>query len=594
MRNDVPPRLFDLVPYYINRYGDHHDCLFGGKINGKWVKYDGVSFKEITDNISYGLLKLGVRRGDRIALIANNCPEWNMIDFAVQQIGAIIIPIYPTISQSDYEYIFRHSETKVAFIYNKLIFNKIKAIPEGMSLVETIFAIRPTEGVKSLSELVELGKASRDRAALETIENEIKTDDIATIIYTSGTLGLPKGVMLTHDNILSMVRNLCPVYTVNETHDSISYLPLSHIYERAIIYCHVYLGTATYYVENIGTILNDIQDIKPKSFSSVPRLIERIFSNIMRNGQKLKGPQKRLFDWAMLLAERYDETGKDNGYFYKKELKIADRLVYSKVRKMFGGRLEFIIVGGASIQPRLVKVFSAFGIPIVEGYGLTETSPVIATNSLVTGKIKAGTVGEPLSNQTVKISEKGEILVKGDNVFTGYYKDEENTRSAFDADGFFHTGDIGEFDNDGMLRITGRIKEIFKTSMGKYVSPALLESKICESPFISQIMVVGENQKFAGALIVPNFDYVKIWCEENGTVFTSGKESIKNQDVISCFRNEIEKYNKEFGDYEQIKKFELIDHEWTIEAGEMTPSLKLRRSVIIQRYSAEIERIFSE
>lgn len=594
MRNDVPPRLFDLVPYYINRYSDHHDCLFGGKINGKWVKYDGVSFKEITDNISYGLLKLGVRRGDRIALISNNCPEWNMIDFAVQQIGAIIIPIYPTISQSDYEYIFRHSETKIAFIYNKLIFNKIKAIPEGTSLVGTIFSIRPTEGVKPLSELIGLGKANQDKTALEDIKNEIKPDDIATIIYTSGTLGLPKGVMLTHDNILSMVRNLCPVYTVNETHDSISYLPLSHIYERAIIYCHVYLGTATYYVENIGTILNDIQDIKPKSFSSVPRLIEKIFSNIMRNGQKLKGPQKRLFDWAMLLAERYDETGKDNGYFYKKELKIADRLVYSKVREMFGGRLEFIIVGGASIQPRLVKVFSAFGIPIVEGYGLTETSPVIATNSLVTGKIKAGTVGEPLANQVVKISDKGEILVKGDNVFVGYYKDDEKTREAIDADGFFHTGDLGEFDNDGMLKITGRIKEIFKTSMGKYVSPALLESKICESPFISQIMVVGENQKFAGALIVPNFDYVKMWCEENGTVFTSGEESIKNQDVISCFRNEIEKYNKEFGDYEQIKKFELIDHEWTIEAGEMTPSLKLRRKVIIERHAAEIERIFAE
>lgn len=594
MRNDIPPRLFDLVPYYINRYGDHHDCLFGGKINGKWVKYDGVSFKEITDNISYGLLKLGVRRGDRIALISNNCPEWNMIDFAVQQIGAIIIPIYPTISQSDYEYIFRHSETKIAFIYNKLIFNKIKAIPEGTSLVGTIFSIRPTEGVKPLSELIGLGKANQDKTALEDIKNEIKPDDIATIIYTSGTLGLPKGVMLTHDNILSMVRNLCPVYTVDETHDSISYLPLSHIYERAIIYCHVYLGTATYYVENIGTILNDIQDIKPKSFSSVPRLIEKIFSNIMRNGQKLKGPQKRLFDWAMLLAERYDETGKDNGYFYKKELKIADRLVYSKVRKIFGGRLEFIIVGGASIQPRLVKVFSAFGLPIVEGYGLTETSPVIATNSLVTGKIKAGTVGEPLANQVVKISDKGEILVRGDNVFVGYYKDDEKTREAIDADGFFHTGDIGEFDNDGMLKITGRIKEIFKTSMGKYVSPALLESKICESPFISQIMVVGENQKFAGALIVPNFDYVKIWCEENGAVFTSGKESIKNQDVISCFRNEIEKYNKEFGDYEQIKRFELIDHEWSIEAGEMTPSLKLRRSVIIERHAAEIGRIFSE
>lgn len=594
MRNGVPPRLFDLIPYYINRYGDHHDCLFGGKVNGKWVRYDGVSFKEATDNISYGLLKLGVRRGDRIALIASNCPEWNMIDFAIQQIGAICVPIYPTISQSDYEYIFRHSETKIAFIYNKLIFNKIKEISGDISSVGSIFSIRLTEGVKSLSELIELGRANQDKAALEAIENEIKTDDIATIIYTSGTLGLPKGVMLTHDNILSMVRNLCPVYTVDETHDSISYLPLSHIYERAIIYCHVYLGTATYYVENIGTILNDIQEIRPKSFSSVPRLIEKIFSNIVRNGRKLKGPQKRLFDWAMLLTEKYDETGKDNGYFYKKELKIADRLIYRKIRNTFGGRLEFIIVGGASIQPRLVKVFSAFGIPLVEGYGLTETSPVIATNSLVTGKIKAGTVGEPLVNQVVKISDKGEIIVKGDNVFAGYYKDEEKTREAIDADGFFHTGDIGEFDADGMLRITGRIKEIFKTSMGKYISPALLESKVCESPLVSQILVVGENQKFAGALIVPNFDYVRAWCEENGIACKSNEEMIKNHEVMNYFRNEIARYNKEFGDYEQIKRFELIDHEWSIEAGEMTPSLKLRRKVIIQRHAAEIGRIFSE
>jgi len=589
---DVPDRLFDLIPIYINRYSERHDCLFAGKVDGKWVKFDGKTVKETTDYISFGLLKLGVKRGDRIALIAANCPEWNMIDFAAQQIGAICIPIYPTISQSDYEYIFKHSEAKIVFAYSKLIYNKILSITENISSIESIFSIRPIEGVRPLSELIELGKNNRDKATLDAIESSINTDDIATIIYTSGTLGLPKGVMLSHRNILSMVRHLCPIYTVDETHDVICYLPLSHIYERAINYCHIYLGTETYYVENVGSILQDIQEIKPKSFSSVPRLIEKLYSGIIRKGMMLKGSRSHIFRWAMLLAENYDETKRNNSLFYKKELKLADRLVYNEIRQMFGGRLEFIITGGAAIQPRLVKIFSAMGIPLIEGYGLTETAPVIATNSIVTRKIKAGTVGEPLVNQTVKIAENGEILVKGDNVFKGYYKDEESTREAFDENGFFHTGDIGEFDEDGMLRVTGRIKEIFKTSMGKYVSPALLESKVSESPFISQIMVVGENQKFAGALVVPNFDYLKNWCKDNGIAFTSNSEIIKNQKVINLYHKEIGKYNKKFGDFERIKKIELLAQEWTIEAGEITPSLKLKRKVLLQKYAAEINRIF--
>ncbi|MCQ2309905.1 MAG: long-chain fatty acid--CoA ligase [Bacteroidales bacterium] len=591
---DVPPRLFDLIPLYINRYSGRHDCLFGGKVNGKWMKYDGKTVKEVTDNISFGLLKLGVKRDDKIALIANNCPEWNMIDLAAQQIGAICVPIYPTISQSDYEYIFNHSEAKIIFISGRLIYNKITSMTKDTSSIGSLFSIKPVEGVRHLDELIELGKANQDRAALDAIEASIKTDDIATIIYTSGTLGQPKGVMLSHKNILSMIRQLHPVYPIDETHDQICYLPLSHIYERTINYGRIFLGTATYYVENIGRILQDIQEIKPKSFSSVPRMIEKIYSGIMRKGLMQKGLQRNIFKWAMSLAERFDETRRSNGFFYRKKLRLADMLVYGKIRQMFGGRLELIIVGGAAIQPRLVKIFGAIGIPLIEGYGLTETSPVVATNSIVTGKLKAGTVGEPLSAQTVRIAENGEILVKGDNVFAGYYKDEEKTREAIDADGFFHTGDIGEFDEDGMLKITGRIKDIFKTSMGKYVSPALLESKVCESPFVSQMLIVGENQKFAGALIVPSFDYVKAWCEENGIACKSNKEMIKNHEVINCFRNEIAKYNKEFGDYEQIKRFELIDHEWSIEAGEMTPSLKLKRNVIIERHAAEIGRIFSE
>lgn len=590
---DVPPRLFDLLPRYIEKYG-YKDNLFAGKVNGQWVKYDGKKFYEITNSISYGLLKLGVKKGDRIALIATNAPEWNMIDFAIQQVGAICVPIYPTISHDDYEHIFKHSESSIVFITNKNLYNKVADIIENTLTIKDVYFIKQTEGHKSLQDLIDLGNNNIDVNRLKEVEDSVDNSDVATIIYTSGTMGTPKGVMLTHRNIQSIIEYLCPLYPIDETHDTISYLPLSHIYERAVQYCHVYLGCSTYYVENVGTIVDTMAEIKPHHFSSVPRLIEKVYHTIVRKGRKLTGFKKTIFFWALDLAERYDETKRNNGWLYLQKLKIADKLVFKEWRKVFGGNLQLIISGGAAIQPRLVKIFSALGIQLTEGYGLTETSPVIASNSLTLGKLKAGTVGVVMGNQDVRIAENGEILVKGPNVMLGYYKDDEKTKEAIDEDGYFHTGDKGCFDEDGLLKITGRIKEIFKTSMGKYISPVLIENKIKESPFIGEILVIGEGQKFATALIYPNFEHLKSWCNIKNIPYTNDTEMVKNKDVIMRFRKEIDKYNASLGDYEQVKKFEIIAKEWTIESGEMTASLKPRRSKIMKNYSDLIDKIYAE
>ena len=592
-RPDVPPRLFDLVPRYIEKYG-YKDCLFAGKVNKQWVKYDGKKFYEITNSISYGLLKLGVKKGDRIALIANNAPEWNMIDFAIQQVGAICIPIYPTISHDDYKYIFNHSEASIAFFTNKHLYSKVADIIADIPTIKETYLIRAGEDMKSLQDLIDIGNDNKDVDTLEARKAEVKNEDVATIIYTSGTTGTPKGVMLTHRNILSIVEYLCPLYPIDETHDTISYLPLSHIYERAVQYCHIYLGCSTYYVENLGAIIDTMAEVKPQHFTSVPRLIEKVYHTIVRKGHKLTGFKKTIFFWALRLAERYDETKKHNGWFYLQKLKIADKLVFKEWRKVFGGNLKLIISGGAAIQPRLTKIFTAIGIQLSEGYGLTETSPVIASNSLTLGKLKSGTVGVVMDNQEVMIAENGEILVKGPNVMLGYYKDEEKTREAIDENGYFHTGDKGCFDEDGLLKITGRIKEIFKTSMGKYVSPVLIENKIKESPFIGEMLVIGEGQKFAAALIYPNFEHLKSWCNIKGIPYTTDEEMIQSKDIIMRFRKEIDKYNATLGDYEQVKKFELIAKEWTIESGEMTASLKPRRSKIMANYADLVEKIYAE
>jgi len=592
---DIPARVFDLVPHFVEKYG-YKDDMVACKDNGEWVKYSGQKFAELTDAISVGLIQLGVMPGDRVGVISNNCPQWNMVDFAAQQAGAILVPIYPTVRHSDYEHIINHAAPKVIFVEGKLIYGKVRDIIETMEERPAVISFKEVEDVKSIDAFI--GEVKVDEALkkeLKAREDAVDTDDVATIIYTSGTLGMPKGVMLTHRNLMQDVAYYGPHFPVPPSHKIVSFLPLSHILERSVFYTHVFLGNSTYYVENFGTIMRDIADVKPNHFLTVPRVIEKAYNSIMRKGEKMKGLKKKVFNWAFDLADRYDETGRNNGKFYLWKLHWADCLVFKEVKKAFGGNLEFIISGGAALHPRLVKLFAAMGIPIIEGYGLTETSPVISVNSRTRRIIKAGTVGVTCRNLDVQIApETGEILVKGSSVMKGYYKDEEQTREAIDEKGYFHTGDIGEFDEDGLLKITGRMKEVFKDSMGKYISPGLIENRFVESPFFSNMMVVGENQKFAAALIVPNFEYLKSWCEENNIIVASNEEMVSHNLVIARYRQEVETYNKFFGDFEKIKRFELMDHEWTIEDGEVTPSLKIRRKVIAEHYKDLIDGMFAE
>ena len=592
---DIPPRTFDLLPRFVEKYGKKK-TMFACKVDGEWKKYKAREFVKMTDVVSQGLMGLGVAKGDRVAVISNNCPQWNMVDLAVQQIGAILVPIYPTVRQSDYEYIINHAEPKIIFVEGALLLNKVKGVLDKMAEKPKVFVFNQVTGQLTLRGLMVSVKIDKKSlAALQSRKESVSTHDVATIIYTSGTLGTPKGVMLTHYNLMSCVAYYGPHYPVPSSHKVVSFLPLSHIYERSVLFTHLYLGNSTYYVENFGTIMRDIADVKPEHFTTVPRVIEKVYNGIVRKGDKLKGMKKRIFYWAFQLAERYDETEKKNNRAYRIKLYWANRLVFKEVRKAFGGRLEFIISGGASLQPRLVRLFAAMNIPIIEGYGLTETSPVICTNSIALGIIKAGTVGVPCGSVQFKIEpETGEILVKGSAVMKGYYKNEEQTKLAIDEDGYFHTGDIGEFDEEGLLKITGRMKEIFKDSMGKYISPALIEGKFTESPLISMMMVVGENQKFAAALIVPNFENLKTWCEENHVEFVSNAEAIKEKKVIDRYRMEVESYNKFFGDFEKVKRFELVDREWTIEEGEITPSLKLRRKIVAEHYQDLIDSMFAE
>ncbi|MEJ2594915.1 MAG: long-chain fatty acid--CoA ligase [bacterium] len=543
------------------------------------------------DNISQGLLSLGIRKGDKIATISNNRPEWNFLDMGILQIGAVHVPIYPTISQADYKYILTHSEVKYVFIAGQELLRKIEDILPEISTIEGSFTFNKTEGYRHLGELLEMGRNSGKLDEVKRIKSNVAEDDTATLIYTSGTTGFPKGVMLTHKNMLSNVKAAEWIFPVDQTSRGLSYLPLCHVYERTVNYILQYKGVSIYYAENIGTIVDNIQEVKPHIMTTVPRLLEKVYDKILAKGRTLKGLKKQIFFWAVNLGLRY-EYDKPLRVIYNLQLSIADKLVFSKWRDAFGGNMRSIVSGGAALQPRLARVYNAAGIPVVEGYGMTESSPVIAVNTFEKGQRKIGTVGPPLKNLEVKISEAGEILAKGPSIMKGYYKEPEMTAETI-VDGWLHTGDVCIIDKDGMLKITGRVKEIFKTSMGKYISPVLLENKIKESPFIDQIMVIGENQKFAAALIVPDFDHMRSWCRIKKIPYSTNQEMINNKDFRNRIKKEIDCFNKDFGDTEQIKKFELIDHEWTIESGEITANLKLKRNLIHEKYADVIAKIFN-
>ncbi len=583
-------RLFDLLAYYKQNFQPKEDVL-AVKEDGEWVKYSIDQTIEIVDNISYGLMKLGIKKGDKIATISPNRPEWNFLDFGILQTGAIHVPIYPTISVSDYQYILHHSEVKYVFVAGKELLKKIEHILSDIPTLKGIFTFKHIDKIQHLNELIKLGKENPEPDKIKEIKSLIKPDDIATLIYTSGTTGKPKGVLLTHNNIISNMDILSPIFPVDETCKALSYLPMCHVYERTNFYIYLNLGVSVYYAENMGTIANNIREIKPEILTTVPRLLEKVYDKIITKGRNLKGLQKQIFFWAVNLGHKYKIDGRS--LLYKCQLAVANKLVFSKWRAALGGNIRLIVSGGAALQARLVRIYTAAGIPLLEGYGLTETSPVIAVSTFDKNGRKFGTVGKPLKNLNVRIAVDGEICVKGPSVFQGYYKQADLTREAIDEEGWFHTGDLGVIEPDGHLKITGRKKEVFKTSLGKYISPALLENKFKESPFIDNILVVGENQKYAAALIVPDFDYLRSWCSVKNINYSTDAGMIDIPEVKKRIKKEIDEYNQFFGKTEQVMRIDLMDHTWSVETGELTASLKLKRDHIINKYSDRIEKLFN-
>ena len=586
----LPLRTFDLLPKLEKEFGKEKPIL-AEKENGDWRLYTVEEACKIVDSVSLSLLALGIRKGDRVAISSRNCPHWNFIDWGIQQVGGVTVPLYTTISENDYKYNLNHAEAKILFISGQSIYRKIEAIRSEIPSVQRIVSFKAIEGIESLDGFLGFGKTVPPER-LEEAKSCVDRYDLATVIYTSGTTGTPKGVMLTHDNLTSNTKCLDTLFEVKPGCRYFSYLPLSHIFERQVTMAYMNLGATVYYAENMATILGDINEVKPHVFTTIPRLLEKVHANILLKGKKLKGLKKWIFNWAIDLGYQFNEQHR-NSRFYNRKLRLADRLVYRQVREGLGNHIEVIILGGASIQPKISKLLTAMKMPVMEGYGLTETSPVIAVNSPVTGHIKIGSVGFPVENVDVKISDIGEILVKGSTVMKGYYRAPELTAEVIDDEGYFHTGDLGTIDPEGFLCLTGRVKEIFKTSMGKYVSPALVENTMMESPYISSIIVVGEGQKFAGALIVPNFDQLHIWCRENHLSFINNELMIKEKAVISLYRQEVDRLNKSLGDYERVQRFELLPSEWSTGKGEITSTMKIRREVIQRHYKDKIEGLFS-
>ena len=584
-------RIFDLLPYYKSKFRPKDDAL-AGKEDKKWVKYSIDQYIGAANNISYAFLKLGVQKGDKIATITQNRPEWNFLDMGILQIGAVHVPIYPTISESDYKFILSHAEVKYVFVAGKELLTKIEHILSEIPSIKGVYTFKQIDKAKHLNTLIQLGKENPVPEKLIEINPTIKPDDIATLIYTSGTTGNPKGVILTHNNILSNVQALYHIFPVDDTSKSLSYLPVSHVYERTNLYVYQYLGVSIYYAENMGTIADNMKEISPEMLTTVPRLLEKVYDKIIAKGRKLKGVQKSIFFWAVDLGLRFELDGK-NGWFYEQQLKIANKLVFSKWREALGNNLRVIVSGGAAIQPRLARIFTAAQIPVLEGYGLTETSPVIAVNTFENGGTMFGTVGKPLKDVSVKIADDEEILCKGPNVMMGYFKDPELTKEAIDKDGWFHTGDLGRIEPEGHLKITGRKKALFKTAMGKYISPEHIENKFVESPFIDALLVVGENKKFAAALIVPDFEHIKSWCSLKGIECKDKVEMINHPDFVKRFKNEVNEINQNFGSYEQIKKYKIMEKEWSIETRELTANLKLRRKYIFEKYKDVIKSLFN-
>ncbi len=581
-------RLFDVPFYQMENYPQ--EDAFVRKENGEWVKYSTEKTLELTNNFSMGLIKLGVKKDEKVAIISTNRPEWMFIDLGTLQLGAVDVPIYPNITPNDYEYILNNAEVKLIFVEGQEIHDKVNLILENVTTKPDVYSIDKIDGVKHWMEIVEAGR-SGDETQLQAHRDAVSPDDLATLIYTSGTTGNPKGVMLTHKNVMANCESSLPLVPVDETSIALSFLPLCHIYERMITYLYMRVGVSVYYAESMETIGDNLKEVRPHLFTTVPRLLEKVYDKIYMKGMALSGIKKKLFFWALDLGLKYDHT-KNLGGWYHWQLKWANKLIFSKWREALGGRTKLIVSGSAALQPRLARVFNAAHIRVMEGYGLTETSPVLAVNNYELENYRVGTVGPIVPNVTVKIAEDGEILAKGANIMIGYYKNQKATDEVIDSEGWFHTGDIGEFVEGKFLKITDRKKEIFKTSGGKYIAPQQIENSLKESMIIEQVMVIGENQKFPAAFIGPAFESLKEWCADKGIEYTSDAEMIKNERVLAKFEEEVGKVNDRLAQYEKIKRFELLPALFTIDAGELTPTLKPKRKKIMAKYISLFEKIY--
>ena len=583
-------RIFDLLDWLKENY--QKDDILNGKRNGEWINFSTNDYYKFSILLSYGFHHLGLKKGDKIATVCNNRPEFNIMDMAMTMLGIIHVPMYATLSSDDYKYIVNHCDAKMLVVGNKTVFSKIAPILPKLNLECGVYTLDKIEGQQELNEVLRLGISHRKELAetLEHIKADIQPDDTATIIYTSGTTGTPKGVMLSHKNMVHNFIRTSYAQPLNHTHRVISFLPLCHIYERSLNYHQQYLGLSIYYAESLGTIASDMAETKVSGFCAVPRVLENMFDKLYAAGKDLSGIKKLIYFASFKHGQRFDYN---KGIWFKFWNRTFDTLVYSKWRKKFGGNEFAIITGGAAIQPRIIRLFSAAKMFIYEGYGLSETSPVIAVNNPNRRQVKVGTVGPILDDVQVKFSDEGEILTKSDSLMQGYYKDPEYTKQVIDEEGWFHTGDIGELIDGVFLKITDRKKEIFKLSAGKYVAPQVLENKLKESDFIENIMVIGENEKFASAIISPNFNHLHFWASKHKVHYRDNASLIKHAQTIARMQKEIEKFNKGLAAHEQVKRFRLVIDEWTPQTGELSPTLKLKRVVLTKKYKSIIAEIYN-
>ncbi|MEX0811730.1 MAG: long-chain fatty acid--CoA ligase [Chitinophagales bacterium] len=584
-------RLVDLLPYQLES-NPQEKCL-SYKVEGQWKSYSTKEVYEIVNKVSRAFVKYGLQPDDKVAIVSTNRPEWNFIDVGMLQAGVVNVPVYPTISSKDYKYIFNDASVKLVFVEDAELYEKVKDLPSHVEGLKDIYSIEKVDGCKNWSEFLSLGEDSGLEEEVKKRKAALKPEDLATIIYTSGTTGSPKGVMLSHNNLVSNVKAAVDVLPLRQDVRTLSFLPLCHIFERVVIYSYFYIGASVYYAESLETLGENLKEVKPHFFTTVPRLLEKVYDKIVNKGLELTGLKRKLFFWALDLGMQFDLKG-ENSALYNFKLGIARKLIFSKWKEALGGEIEGIVTGAAALQLRLERVFSAGGIAVRQGYGQTETSPVITINRFEEGEYMLGSVGTPIAGVEVKIDpETNEILCKGPNVMMGYYNLPDKTAETIDKDGWLHTGDCGEFVEGKFLKITDRVKELFKTSGGKYVAPQVIENKMKESMLIEQMAVIGENQKFVSALVVPAIEGLKDWCKNNGVDFTSLEEVVKNEKVLQAYEEEINKYNDEFGKWEQVKRFKLLPKEWSVDSGELTPTMKLKRRVIHERYAKEIEDLYN-